>query len=85
MLRAKAILESAGYEHLGALTDSEAIALMNSASPDALLLGGGVEPASRAELAAAFRSARLGCPVIEHSGGPRGLLEHVQRTLGSPS
>jgi len=80
-----AVLESAGYAPLGALTDSEAIGLMSSSAPGALLLEGGVEPASRTALAEAFRAARMGCPVIEHFGGPHGLLEHVQRSLGSAS
>jgi DNA-binding NtrC family response regulator len=77
MVKVQALIESAGYTHLGALTDEEAIALMRSAAPDALLLGGGVEPESRATLSAAFEAARPGCPVIEHSGGPRGLLERL--------
>jgi CheY-like chemotaxis protein len=85
MLRVKGLLESAGHAPLGALTDGEAMSLIHSSAPDALLLGGGVEPASRAALAEAFREARPGRPVIEHSGGPQGLLERVREALRAAS
>lgn len=86
MGRVKALLESGGYQALGVHTDDEARAAMNSSAPDALLLGGGVEAASRAVLIEAFRQARPGRPIIEHFGGPAGLLDHLRQALAaSPS
>lgn len=81
MQKVRALLESGGFTPLSAHTDDEAIGLMRGAEPDALLLGGGVEPRSREALAAAFAEARPGRPVIEHFGGPHGLLEHVRSRL----
>lgn len=79
LARVKALLESAGYSHIGALTDERAVALMAEEAPDALVIGGGVEQTSREALRAAFHAARPGRPVIEHSGGPHGLLDAVKR------
>lgn len=81
MLKVKALLESAGYVPLGALVDGEAIELMKSADIDALLIGGGVEANSRASLIQAFKVAKPGRPIIEHFGGPHGLLDSVRRNL----
>lgn len=86
MARVEALLSSAGYLPVGALTDAQALAHVAAepaAAPDALLLGGGVEPPSRAALAAAFRAAWPGRPVIEHVGGPHGLLDHVRQALAA--
>ncbi len=83
MARVEALLASAGYRHLGALTDDQALAAIAREAPDALLLGGGVEPASRATVSAAFRAAWPGRPVIEHVGGPHGLLEHLRQALAT--
>jgi DNA-binding response OmpR family regulator len=79
LARVKSLLESAGYVHFGALTDERAVASMAEEAPDVLVIGGGVEPASREALREAFRAARPGRPVIEHSGGPHGLLDAVKR------
>lgn len=83
MTRVRALLESAGYETLGTLTDEEALRALQSSPCDALLLGGGVETSSRAALSEAFRAAKPGRPVIEHFGGPDGLLDHVRQALAS--
>lgn len=80
LARATALLEGADYVVAGALTDDDATRLMASGF-DALLLGGGVEPDSRTRLRAAFEAASPGRPVIEHYGGPHGLLDHVNRIL----
>lgn len=82
MAKVLGLLESAGYVAVGALADDEAIQSMNSSMSDALLLGGGVESASRRLLADAFQAARPGRPIIEHFGGPQGLLEHVRQAVG---
>lgn len=82
MGRVRSLLDSGGYAHLGALTDEDAIQAIVTGSPDALLIGGGVEPASRAALIDAFQRHRPGRPVIEHAGGPWGLLEHIRAVLG---
>jgi PleD family two-component response regulator len=81
MERVHGLLESAGYTPIEALTDDAALALMTTMAPDALLIGGGVEGTSRRALAAAFAAARPGRPVIEHFGGPTGLLEAMARAL----
>lgn len=54
---------------------------MRAAAPDALAVGGGVEPASRAALIAPFEAAWPGRPIIEHSGGPHGLLDRLHEVL----
>ncbi len=81
MRRVTGLLEPAGYGVVGVLTDDEAVDAMRSRSPDALLIGGGVEPAARQALKVAFGAHRPGRPVVEHSGGPSGLLDSVQRAL----
>lgn len=80
LARVTALLEGAGYAVGGALTDEDAMRLMAS-DYDALLIGGGVEADSRRTLRDAFAAARPGRPVIEHYGGPDGLLDHVNRVL----
>lgn len=82
--RVTGVLETAGYRVFGTTADESALALMTSETPDALLLGGGVERASRQTLIACFHTARPGQPVIEHFGGPHRLLEHVREALGNP-
>lgn len=81
MTKVKTLLNTAGFVHLGALTDEEALEAMSVAAPDALVVGGGVEPASRAALIAAFAAAWPGRPIIEHSGGPYGLLDRLHEVL----
>lgn len=80
LARVTALLEGAGYVVGGALADDDAIRLMASGF-DALLLGGGVEADSRPRLRTAFAAASPGGAVIEHFGGPDGLLDHVNRVL----
>jgi DNA-binding response OmpR family regulator len=81
MERVRALIESEGYQHIGALTDDEALALMATAKPDALLLGGGVEATSRTLLVREFALARPGRPVVE----PRGAWDIPQllRTIAT--
>lgn len=83
LARVTALFAQSGLEVLGALRDDEAIAQM--ANADAMVIGGGVEDASRPALVGAFRSARPGRPVIEHFGGPHGLVDAVRQALGGPS
>ncbi|MBS2013606.1 MAG: hypothetical protein JST00_12000 [Deltaproteobacteria bacterium] len=83
MARVRALLEGAGFRTVSALTDDEAIRQMREASPGALLLGGGVEETSRAQLAETFRAALPGRIVITHFGGPHGLVEHVRAAIAS--
>lgn len=83
MLKVQRLLESAGYLHEGALTDAAAMELMKTSTFDALLLGGGVEDASRASLGKAFAAAQPGRPVVEHFGGPDGLLENLRGALAA--
>lgn len=85
MAAVKALLDGAGYAHVGALTDERAVVLMQSDLPDAIVIGGGVEPPSRAALKAAFAEHRRGRPIIEHAGGPSGVLEEIGRVLGNAS
>lgn len=81
MARVHILLESGGYTPIGALTNAEALQQMATGSPEALLIGGGVESGGRAALIAAFAQHRPGRPVIEHAGGPHGLLEHLASVL----
>lgn len=82
MTKVESLLAAAGLACVAALTDDEALAAIEQEALDALLLGGGVEPSSRARLAAAFERMRPGRPVIEHYGGAHGLVEHVRARLG---
>jgi DNA-binding NtrC family response regulator len=81
MVRVRALLESQGFVHLGATTDADAYKHMQNSSPDLLLLGGGVEASSRTALTTEFRNRRPGLPVVEHFGGPSGLVAHVRQAL----
>lgn len=83
LARVTTLLASAGYETSGALSDDDAQRLIDT-GPDALLIGGGVELDSRTSIIAAFAAAWPGRPVIEHRGGPHGLLEHLAERLGAP-
>ena len=79
MRRVVALLTGAGYEPIGHLEDAGALAALGDA--DVLVIGGGVEEPSRSRLRTAFRAARPGLPVIEHVGGPQGLLAHLAAAL----
>jgi DNA-binding NtrC family response regulator len=81
MARVRALLEPAGFSVLAAFTDDDAAELIATSGPDALLIGGGVEPGSRSALVAAFERTWPGRPGIEHFGGPHRLLEHVRAAL----
>lgn len=80
MARVLELLSSSGYEAVGALTDDEAERLMQTA-PDALVIGGGVPLDARTRLIDTFTHRYPGRPVVEHVGGPAGLLEHLGRAL----
>lgn len=80
MARVLELLGSTGYEAVGVLAEGEAERLMQTA-PDALIIGGGVPLDARTRLIAAFTHRLPGRPVIEHVGGPAGLLEHLARAL----
>jgi DNA-binding NtrC family response regulator len=82
MSRVRDLLAAEGITTITATTDAEALAAIEAGPVDALLLGGGVEPQSRRALADAFASAQPGRPIIEHYGGPHGLVEHVRQALG---
>lgn len=82
MAKVESLLAAAGFACVAALTDDQALVAMEKEPLDALLLGGGVEPSSRTRLSVAFERVRPGHPVIEHFGGPHGLVEHVRARLG---
>jgi hypothetical protein len=73
------LLDRGGYAVSGALVDAQVIARMQTDAPEVLVIGGGVEPASRAALTSAFAERRPGRAVVEHFGGPAGLVEAVRR------
>jgi DNA-binding response OmpR family regulator len=50
-------LQDQGYDATGVSTDDEALAQASEGRFDALVIGGGVEPASREVISAAFRAA----------------------------
>lgn len=78
MERVKGLLSGAGYEVVPTLTDEAALAAL-AGSIDAVIIGGGVEPSSRASLTA--EASRRGVPVLAHSGGPQGLVEALGQLL----
>jgi hypothetical protein len=86
LARVLAALARAGYAPLGHLHDADALASMAEpgAHFDALLLGGGVESASRPNLVDAFLRHHPKGRVVEHFGGPLGLLEALAHALGAP-
>ncbi len=75
-------LEKAGYRVTGALTDEEATAAFAEQQFNGVVIGGGVEHASRAALKASFSRTNPGIPIIEVSGGPFNLLSQVEAALG---
>lgn len=80
MTRVLDLLSSAGYDAAGALADDEAERLL-ATRPDALVIGGGVPLDARTRLMATFAHRFPGRPVIEHTGGPQGLLDHLRCAL----
>jgi hypothetical protein len=78
-------LARAGYDAVGHIGDADALASMQSERVfDALVVGGGVEPASRPHLVDAFLRANPSGKIIEHFGGTVGLLEAITRAVGVP-
>ena len=84
LARVLSSLARAGYAPVGHLHDVDALRSMaeEGAHFDALLVGGGVEPASRPNLVDAFLRHHPRGHVVEHFGGPLGLLEALERALG---
>jgi hypothetical protein len=80
MARVLEFLRASGYEAVGALAVDEAERLMQTV-PDALVIGGDVPLDPRTRLIAVFGHRYPGRPVVEHVGGPAGLLDHLARAL----
>ena len=70
------MLSVAGCVVVPCFTDDEARASLERGNLDGFLIGGGVEAESRAALGRV--AAALEVIVIEHSGGPDAVLEHVE-------
>lgn len=81
MDRVLALVIADGHDAFGALTDEDAIARVTEDAPDLVVVGGGVEPASRAAIAAAVHAVAPGRPVIVHRGGPHGLTAAIRDAL----
>ncbi len=82
MERVEALLVGAGYVPVGILTDEAAHDAILARLFDAFVIGGGVEPASRAALKSAFAASQPHRPIVEHFGGAHGLVEHLRSALG---
>ncbi|OSZ79051.1 hypothetical protein CAP35_12615 [Chitinophagaceae bacterium IBVUCB1] len=73
------MLNSNGYDAIGATTDADAINQFNTTLPDAVIIGGGVEPASRAMFHQQFADIKKGVPIID--AHPHTLLQALQAAL----
>ena len=76
------LLDNAGYAVTGALIDDAAVEAFAAQHFDGIVIGGGVEHASRAALTATFSRTNPGITIIEVSGGPHNLLSQVDAALG---
>src|SRR5690606_24308704 len=82
--RVATLLRRHGFEPLPVLEDEpalDAIAATHKVPLDVVLLGGVIEPASRARLLEAVRERRPGVPVVEHFGGFHNLVKKVEDAL----
>lgn len=73
-------LAAAGLSAVGALRDDEALAQV-ALGPALVLFGGGVEPASRDLILAAFHRTVPGRPSLVYHGDPSGLADAVRAAL----
>lgn len=79
MQRVVSLLGEHGAVVVEALTDEAALeAMAKESALDAFLIGGGVEASSRPALKEAFARQHPGRPLVEHFGGPQGLVERLQ-------
>ncbi|MBS1720178.1 MAG: hypothetical protein JST35_07010 [Armatimonadetes bacterium] len=72
-------LRDQGYDATGVSTDEEALSL-SEGTWDALVIGGGVEPASREAISAAFRTAQPEIKIIH--AHPESLFRQLAEALG---
>lgn len=84
MSRVLPLLRGEGFEAAGALDGASALEAMQ-APVDVLVVGGGVEPGLRGEVLAAFAARHPGRPVVQHRGGPVGLVEAIHDALAASS
>jgi len=85
MERALSMLAQAGFSAEGALKDEEAVERFAQHRHKLVVLGGGVEEASRRYFKEALPGLRSDVHFVEHFGGPQGLLENVAQAMKSPS
>jgi predicted TIM-barrel fold metal-dependent hydrolase len=81
MAKVERLLGAQGFEVVPALRDEDALRLLSAGAVQALIIGGGVEADARPPLLAL--AARLGIPVVQHTGGPVGLVDALSRALAS--
>ena len=69
------------FDSIGAVTDAEALRVFERFQPDAVLIIGDVEVASKALFHAVFTEKNAFLPVIEHIGGVSGIVEKIRLAL----
>lgn len=73
LARAVAMADAAGFTGVGALTDEEALQQLRETRPIAVVIGGGVEAASRRRMHEAAGRQRPAPRVFDVVGGPAGV------------
>ncbi len=75
------ILRKAGYETAGSTEVEEALEYIRQNTPDAVLIGGGVDPHVRMRIRELVSKEYSTVRVIEHFGGPATILSEVEAVL----
>jgi TPP-dependent trihydroxycyclohexane-1,2-dione (THcHDO) dehydratase len=81
MAKVVRLLGDEGFDVTPTLTDEAALQVLESGAVDAFIIGGGVEVASRPALRELAQ--RQGVPIVEHAGGPAGLVEALRRMVAA--
>lgn len=84
--RMVSLLRRHGFEPLSVQDDASALSAISATERvplDVVLVGGVIEPASRARLLEAVHKQRPGVPVVEHFGGFHNLVKRVEEALAS--
>lgn len=63
-----------GWKASGAVTDEEAVQVFSEQAFDIVLIGGGVNESSEANLTAGFKTRQPDVKIVRHYGGGSGLL-----------
>jgi DNA-binding response OmpR family regulator len=77
----ESFLKGKGYATLGVTKDQDALNHLRTADIDVVLIGGGVELASRKTIRYFAETNRPNVKILEHNGGTFKLVELVEKAL----